>query len=212
MRQIHTQPAPFVCKCLADADPPSPDFQLLRPICPKPKTLCRSTVPVVLRQTSNKQSWQTNSRGAGARTGPASPSPLHHTTPPFSRIGAEEAGRALSKTPLSSEDETRNALRLGPSQQPFRLTAPALISRVSVPRSLTHADSGRAAWQWRIESSRELTQEALSGPCCFRRLTPFNLAPYSWMRPRRGGVALTVTPLRVYGSALEPGRLDPQTK
>lgn len=104
MRQIHTQPAPFVCKCLADADAPSPGLQFLRLVCPKPKSLGCSTVPVVLRQTSDKQLWQTNSGGVRARTGPASPSPLHHTTPPFSRTGAEEAGRAISKTPLFSKD------------------------------------------------------------------------------------------------------------
>ncbi|KAL2273249.1 hypothetical protein FJTKL_04853 [Diaporthe vaccinii] len=79
-------------------------LQFLRLVCPKPKSLGCSTVPVVLRQTSDKQLWQTNSGGVRARTGPASPSPLHHTTPPFSRTGAEEAGRAISKTPLFSKD------------------------------------------------------------------------------------------------------------
>lgn len=133
--EIHTEPARFVCKCLADADTPSPDLHFLHLVCPQPNPLSCSTLAVILRQTSNKQLWQTNSGGARARTGPASPVPLHHTTPPFSRIGAEEAGRArsLQKTTLFSKDETRNTFRLWTFQRPFRSPAQALISRVSHP-------------------------------------------------------------------------------
>ena len=169
------------------ADALSPGLQFLPLFHPKSSLLVAAQpFPIILRQTwSNKQLWQTTSGVARARTGPASPSPLHHITPPFLRIGAEEAGQALSKPLCSQKDETGNAFRPRPFQQLFRSLVAALISRAYLPRRPIYADCGRAAWQWRIESSRELTREALPGPCCFHRLTPFDLTFLNETTPRR---------------------------
>lgn len=143
MREIHTQPAPYVCKCLADADALSPDLEkLLRLVCPKPKQkknpLRCSTVPVILRQTSNKQQAalanklgrRKSSHGSRLAQSPS-------TTPP--RLFSDRHGGSWSsslQTPLCSQkDETGNAFRFRPLQRQFPSLARALISRASVPRS-----------------------------------------------------------------------------
>lgn len=112
----------------------------------------------------------------GSSTRPLAQSPSSNTPPRLSRIGAEEAGRELSKNPFvlkKTRQETQSGPR--PFRQSFRWTGPALILGGSVPRTPTHADPGRTAWQWPVESSRRLTQEPLRWSCCFHHLTPFPL-------------------------------------
>lgn len=139
--------------------------------------------------------------------------PVPSNTPPRLFLGpARRKLVELSPRPLCSQ-KTRlgtpsdSGLPSSRLAQRLQLLSQESPSREARPTPTPAEPPGNGA----LSRAEELTQEALSGPCCFHRLTPFNLAPYSWMRPRRGGVALTVTPLRVYGSALDPGRLDPQT-
>lgn len=140
MREIHTQPAPYVCKCLADADALSPDLEkLLRLVYPKPKKkkfpplLDCSRHPAANKQQAalaNKLGRRKSSHGSSLAQSPS-------TTPP--RLFSDRHGGSWSsslQTPFCSQkDETGNAFRFRPLQRQFPSLARALISRASVPRS-----------------------------------------------------------------------------
>lgn len=188
MREIHTQPAPYVCKCLADADALSPDLEkLLRLVCPKPKKkkspplLDCSRHPAANKQQATSSSGkQTREAQELARVQPR-PVPLHHTTPPFLGSARRKLVELSPNPPLFSKrrDWERLQIQASPATVSFASPSSYLESlRPAKPRPTpTPAEPpGNGALS---RAQRELTQEASPGPRCLHRLTPFNLTPYS---------------------------------